>query len=332
MTGCRWGGVKRVENQYKNYILVLGESARRDYFHVYGYPVMNTPFLQTVNGTVVEGLTAAGTNTVASLRFMLTHGDLVKRTPDYSRTVVGLAKAGGYATYWFSNQGVSGPYDTPVAAIAMQSEKQLFLKTGGYEQGRSTDELLLLPLHKALKDGEKRPRFIVLHTMGSHPDICNRVALWPEKTETDRRHRIIACYSDSVAQTDHFLREVHDRLQAHEKKTGEGYSMIYISDHGLSLSEWDGYLSMDNRTVSKYHCDIPLVKISSDDQSHQQVKSAKCGFRFTDGIGRWLGLSGEALSGYDLFDGVSDPAAKTWVPDGQDDPAVDIRPYITSKE
>ncbi len=330
--GWMLGGVKSVKNQYKNYVLVLGESARRDYFHVYGYPVENTPFLQSVNGTVVEGLTAAGTNTVASLRLMLTQGDPLKRVPNYSRTVVGLAQAGGYATYWFSNQGAAGPFDTPVAAIAMQAEKQLFLKTGGYEQGRSTDDLLLLPLRKALRDGEKRPRFIVLHTMGSHPDICSRVAHWPAKTKTDARHQIIACYSDSIAQADHFLQEVRDRLLAHEKKTGESFSMIYISDHGLSLSEWDGRLSMDNRSAGKYHCDIPLVRINSDDRVHRQVKSTKSGFYFTDGIGRWLGLTGSDLSGYDLFDGVSDSTCKTLVPNGRDDPAIDIRPYITTSE
>ena len=80
-------------------MLVLGESVRRDYLHAYDYPVKNTPFLNAVKGTVVEGMTSAGKNTVASLRVMLTHGK-VGDFPDYSRTVTELTKADGLATYW----------------------------------------------------------------------------------------------------------------------------------------------------------------------------------------------------------------------------------------
>ncbi len=318
-------GIVRTEPRYRNYVLVLGESARRDYLHAYGYPVSNTPFLDAVNGTVVEGMTSAGTNTVASLRFMLTHDRLDKR-PDYSRTIVGLAKAGGYATYWFSNQGFSSEFDTPITAVATPADKKIFVRTGSYKQGDFTDELLLAPLRQALQDDETRPRFIVLHIMGSHTDACKRIAHWPEKTQTDERHQQVACYSDSMAQTDRFLENVYRRLQA----TGESFSMIYTSDHGLVLSESNGRLRLDNTTVSRHHCDIPLVKISSDDTTHQRVKSVKSGFRFTDGLGRWLGLSGGVLTGYDLFDGVDDLETENPAAEGKEDSAVDIGPFVRS--
>ena len=81
------------------------ESVRRDYLHAYDYPVENTPFLNAVKGTVVEGMTSAGKNTVASLRGMLTPGK-VGDFPDYSRTVTGLAKADGLATYWLLTKNV----------------------------------------------------------------------------------------------------------------------------------------------------------------------------------------------------------------------------------
>ena len=40
----------------KDYVLIIGESARKDYFHIYGYPVPNTPFLDSINSSVVNGM------------------------------------------------------------------------------------------------------------------------------------------------------------------------------------------------------------------------------------------------------------------------------------
>lgn len=103
----------------------------------------------------------------------------------------------------------------------------------------------------------------------------------------------------------------------------------------MSHYEKDGDVGLSNSIggVSRYHCDIPLVRINSDDVTHRFVQSRKTGLRFASGIGRWLGLTGKALPVYDLFDGVGDEddhgfavwmAAKS----PQDDPAVDIRPYL----
>ena len=330
-----WGGVKRLQNQYKNYVLLIGESARRDYFHLYGYPVANTPFLDSVKGTVVEGLVAGDVYTVGSLRLMLTKARVQTREPDYARTVVGLAKAGGFATYWFSNQGLTGRHDSPVAAIALQSEKTIFTKTGDYTIGNVSDRRLLKPLRQALADGEARPRFIVLHTMGSHPHACERVADWTKKTKTSERYQDVACYSDSIAKTDKLLSDVFEMLKAQQARTGEGFSILYFSDHGLSHYEKNGNVALGNGNggTSRYQCDIPLVRINSDDEIHRQVKSRKTGLLFTDGLGRWLGLSAKELQPYDLFDGAGDAedygfAAWMESKSPKDDPAVDIQPYV----
>lgn len=43
-----WLGIHQTEKtKYDYYVLVIGESARRDYFHAYGYPVKNTQNLLT---------------------------------------------------------------------------------------------------------------------------------------------------------------------------------------------------------------------------------------------------------------------------------------------
>lgn len=329
------GGVKRQSNQYKNYCLIIGESARRDYFHVYGYPVENTPFLDKVNGTIVNGLTGADIYTVGSLRLMLTRGDPIARTPDYGRTVIGLAKAGGFATYWYSNQGLTGKHDSPVAAIALQAEKNVFTKTGDYTVGNTSDFRLLKLLRQGLNDGEKRPRLMILHTMGSHPHVCERVEDWEPKTKVERKYRNVACYVDSIAQTDELIKEIFDVFKTHEKLTGEKFSIIYLSDHGLSHYAQNGQIGMGPGLggVSRHQCDIPLIRINSDDTKHREIRSRKSGVMVTSGLGQWLGLEGTELPPYDLFNGISDNsdygfAAWMAAKSPKDDPAVDIQPYI----
>ena len=40
--------------KYKNYILIIGESMRKDYMSLYGFPLKTTPFLERVKGTVLK--------------------------------------------------------------------------------------------------------------------------------------------------------------------------------------------------------------------------------------------------------------------------------------
>ncbi|MEX5852435.1 sulfatase-like hydrolase/transferase [Providencia huaxiensis] len=81
--------------------------------NAYGYPIKNTPFISKTNGVIVEGLTSGGTNTVASLRIMLTQSQKDEWLPNYGLNFVDLAKSAGYKVYWLSNQGFLGEFDTP---------------------------------------------------------------------------------------------------------------------------------------------------------------------------------------------------------------------------
>ena len=87
--------------------------------------------MSSANGTLIDGMTSAGTNTVASLRLMLTLPDKEKWEPNYDLSLVDLIKSAGLKTYWLSNQGFLGEYDTPVASLASKSDETIFLKKAG---------------------------------------------------------------------------------------------------------------------------------------------------------------------------------------------------------
>ncbi|HCT6818869.1 TPA: sulfatase-like hydrolase/transferase, partial [Morganella morganii] len=128
-----WGkSILTDSSTYDNYVLVIGESARKDYHYGFGYPINNTPFISNENGLLVDGLTSGGSNTVASLRLMLTNPDKKSWDADYTKSFIDLANSAGIETYWISNQGYIGTYDTPITAIAKNSQHKNFLKYKDY--------------------------------------------------------------------------------------------------------------------------------------------------------------------------------------------------------
>lgn len=305
----RWGKSQLVDSNYDDYVLIIGESARKDYHHAFGYPVENTPFMSNAKGTLVDGLTAGGTNTIASLKLMLTQPDTQKWEGDYSLNLVDLVKSAGIKTYWLSNQGYLGTFDTPISAIAKKSDEAVFLKAGDSLNQNISDFKLLPKFKQLLHQKAAGKRFIVLHLYGSHPISCDRLTDYPSIFEPEKiakKYHNVNCYISSIKKTDELLKQVHQALV--ENKGNRRFSMIYFSDHGLAHHITENSIEIHNSSgKSKLHLDIPLFKISSDDQQQQRITAFKSGLNFTNGIANWIGIRNERLNPHrSLFSAVDD--------------------------
>lgn len=318
----------------KDYILIIGESARKDYFHSYGYPVSNTPFLDRNYSVMVDGMKAGGTYTIGSLTNMLTLPDKIKWQPKYDRTLIDLAKSAGIRTYWISSQGMVGKWDTPVSAIGKKADVVVFLNKGDYSTKNISDYALLKPFRRALKNPTTQSRLIVLHTIGSHPDACNRTIDFKNSYRVkDKNYEYLACYVSSIKKTDDFIGRVYEILRREEKRTGRPFSIIYFSDHGQVHRVDNGKILLNNNVTSKFHYDIPLIKIDSDSKGSVILSSEKSGLNFTEGLANWMGIRNSDIPSYDLFDGKSDPQdfglkAKIESIKTPMDRAIDLSPYI----
>ncbi len=302
-----WGqSLSQTKN--RDFVLVIGESARKDYFHIYGYPIRNTPFLDNVPGVFVDGLTAGGTYTIGSLRLMLTHGIQETWQPRYDFNFVDLAKSAGIDVTWISNQGYIGQYDTPISSIGHRANKSIFPNKGAYDKVNLSDFVLLKILSKELRNiTNGGSRLFVLHTIGSHPDACSRLNDFPEQYKVQtQKLSYVACYVSTIKKTDLFLSRLYEQMKQHEAKTGRSFSILYFSDHGQVHRELDGKIYINNNYASKLHYDVPLIRIDSDATQREVLNSKKSGLLFTAGLANWLQIKNSQVPEYDLFDGVND--------------------------
>lgn len=274
-----------VKPRYKNYVLVIGESARKDYHHVYGFPLNNTPFLSQTPGLFLDGYVSAGSYTIVSLISTLS------QPLNPSNNIITLAKSAGFQTAWLSNQGMTGFFSSDISRLTKHSEYIYYTQRGEYNDFALKDDLLLPVFQRFLQKKSDAPRLLVLHLMGSHTNFCDRVH---HKITFDFLSKDLSCYVSSIAQTDEFLRQTVELLKEHH----EPFSLIYFSDHGLVHSEKNNLrkVTLINGEEHQQSFDVPFLRIASDDTEHRVLKVQRSAFSFLKGFEQWTGISTQELS------------------------------------
>lgn len=293
--------------RHQVYVVVIGESVRRDALGAFGGHWANTPFMSSMNGVLFQNYLSAASSTQQSLGLTLT---LVGKDqqPQYQNNIVTLAKRAGFHTYWFSNQGQLGHYDTAIASIAKRADNVQFLKNGNFISQDTQDTDLLKFTNGALNDNTEAPKLIVYHLMGSHPKACERTR---HKYETFVNNKEISCYLYSITQTDSFLSSLNKQLQ----NSGKKFSMIYFSDHGLSFKERGSkseYLSHNDQFQQNYQ--VPMLITSSGETRHRKIKAVRSANDFMSLFAEWSGIrSQEVVPKYRFIS--EQPAPQVYVTD-----------------
>lgn len=202
------------------YVVVVGESARAENMHFYGYPRDTTPVLDSQRSQVLSWRQAISPAPVTITAVPLTlSADYVvgHDQKHYSDNLINLANRAGYYTSWFSKQGIVGDYNNAITGIATNAREKKWLQS-------DYDDTLLPELKQALHRGGKQ--MIVLHLYGSHEPECSRFPS-EEALFNDGDDGVDACYDNSIRYTDKLLGEMFSLLEGHRA------SLIYYSDHAL---------------------------------------------------------------------------------------------------
>ena len=280
--------VLAVKPKYHTYVVVIGESARRDALGAFGGHWDNTPFASSVNGALFTDYVAASGSTQKSLG--LTLNRVVDGKPQYQDNFVTLANRAGFQTWWFSNQGQIGEYDTAIASIAKRADEVQFLKSGDFEADKNTkDEALLKMTAQVFATQRTQPQLIVLHLMGSHPQACDRTnGKYTEFVQSKET----SCYLYTMTQTDDLLSKLYAQL----RNTGDSFSMVYFSDHGLAFKERGKevqYLAHDDKFQQNFQ--VPFMVLSSDDKKHRIIKARRSANDFLAFFSQWTGIAAEQI-------------------------------------
>ncbi|WP_312995553.1 phosphoethanolamine transferase [Leclercia sp.] len=281
--------VLAVKPRYHNYVMVIGESARRDALGAFGGQWNNTPFASAVNGTLFTDFISASASTQTSLGHSLSR--VSGGSPEYQNNVVTLANRAGFRTWWFSNQGQIGEYDTAIASIAKRADEVQFLRKGYYEdENNPRDEALLQMTQQVLSAPRTEPRLIVLHLMGSHPQACERTQ---GKYLEFVQSKETSCYIYSITQTDTLLKKLYEQLQ----NSGDSFSMVYFSDHGLTYkARLTGGQYMAHGDAFQQNYQVPLMIMSSDDKAHRLIKARRSANDFLDFFSVWTGIEAKEIT------------------------------------
>ena len=251
-------------NDSQTFVLIIGESANRNHFSLYGYEKRTTPKLSNKDGLYVfDNVVSPYSNTIEAVRMIMSNSNLERQIPDSQKVdLIDVFHSAGFKTFWLSNQSPVGLWDNMVTVLANKSDVVRFVNTSSSSSfeatlSKSFDSKLLKPLKKVLQDPSKH-KFIVLHLMGSHMDYSKR---YPSsfsvfQGSNDKLKRI-AEYDNSILFTDSIVDGIINLV---ERNGGPNSTVIYLSDHGENVYDEDDGLGHDwTDEVPKCNVEIPFL-------------------------------------------------------------------------
>lgn len=243
-------------------VLVIGESARKANFQLYGYARDTNPLLSKRAGLKVYQATSCATYTTAGTKAILEpqdSGDLYELLPNYAY------RTGVDVSWRTSNWG-----EPPIHVPEYLTNEEL----GEQYPGENVyyDAILQKGLRQRIESSQKDKVLIVLHTSTSHgPKYANK---YPKEFEVYRPvaqnveegeknvGRLVNAYDNTIRYTDYLL----DSLITTLRSMSEWHSaMIFISDHGESLGENNMFMhGLPMKLAPKVQYEIPFLVWVSD--------------------------------------------------------------------
>ena len=243
-------------------ILIIGESARRDHFSLYGYEKPTNPLLAEDDVTALIANSAA-TYTTAGVKAILDHqptGKLYEILPNY------MYRTGVDVIWRTSNWG-----EPPVHIEKYHTVRDL--KKMYPDADDRHDGILLTGLKEEIMSSEKDKILVILHTNTSHGPTYNKkypaeferftpVCTTVEMSKANPQE-LMNAYDNSVLYTDYII---HSAIEILKEFTDRRTCMLYVSDHGESLGEGNLYMHGVPMSIApKEQIEIPFIVWTSKD-------------------------------------------------------------------
>jgi len=257
----------------ETYVLVVGESARRHNFGLYGYGRDTTPLLaRTSNLLAFPNVVTQVAQTQVSVPLILTRGSIEnQQRAAREKSIITLFHDVGFRTYWLSSQ----QREIAMAAISHYSDEADVVRF--FE--RQHDIVLINAMRDIFaKEGDRvQKRFFVLHMLGSHFNLTSRYprefAKYPDglgagmlqgTSASLGNAELINAYDNSILYTDYVLSQLVALLNEQPGLK----TLLYVSDHGDNLRDDDRNL-FGHAHNNEYDLPIPMLFRYSDEYAQQ---------------------------------------------------------------
>ena len=243
-------------------VLVIGESARKANFQLYGYGRDTNPLLARRKDLRVYEATSCATYTTAGTKAILepeASDDLYELLPNYA------FRTGVDVSWRTSNWG-----EPPIHIDEYLTNEQL----GEQHPGENIyyDAILMKGLRERIASSKKNKVLIVLHTSTSHGpkyadkypkafEVFKPVARNVEEGEKNVG-MLVNAYDNTIRYTDHLLDSLICMLQGMKEWKS---AMMFVSDHGESLGENKMFMhGLPMKLAPKVQYEIPFLVWTSE--------------------------------------------------------------------
>ncbi len=242
------------------YVVIIGESTSSRNMGIYGYYRNTNPLLSEIKEEllVFEDVIAPHTHTITSLNKMLSLSNYENPDAIHCGSIVQLANAAGFSTYWISNQQPIGINETLVTAISKATKEQFF--TNALTTKQSEYDEALFPFIDEVLNKDDPKKIIFIHLYGTH--VSYKFSYPPHfETFTDvprtnfhssRSTEEINHYDNSILYNDFIVRTIIEKV----RETDEKAYVMYFSDHGDEV-----FQDIDFVGHSEYHGTNPMYEI-----------------------------------------------------------------------
>ena len=252
------------------YVLVLGESTTKSHLGVYDYARPTTPLLSAQKDDLLlfQDVISPNTYSVASVTKLLTLANYEYPKATGQGSIIQLANAADFKTFWLSNQRPLGPYESLITKLSFSSDHTKFITTVNAGNSKTLDADLLSDFDAVLNQSQSNKIFILLHLIGTHHNYEDRYppsfnvfnGMVNSNFRSDAIAEKINHYDNAVLYNDFVLNAVIDRL----KTLNANSFMLFLSDHGEELYTDLNIAGHNEDTPTKSMYEIPFILWQSE--------------------------------------------------------------------
>ena len=272
-------------------VLVIGESARRENFSLYGYERDTNPLLRgdSVKTYIAN---ASATSTTQAVKAILDH----KRVKGLYEILPNYIYRNGVDVVWRTTNWGEPPLHIEKYRNASKLKAQYPDADGRY------DGILLEGLSEEIEASASDKLLVVIHTSTSHGPTYNKkypadfevftpVCTTVEMAKAERSE-LINAYDNTILYTDYILHSVIEVLRNVEDRES---AMIYISDHGESLGEGNIYMHgmVSASMAPKEQTEIPFIVWQGSDNRHLKELDEVGHYHIFHSVMDWFDMSSE---------------------------------------